>query len=410
MKNDKKSTKKVTGTDIARAVGCSQASVSKVINNHQDISIFLREKILEQARKMNYHIHGRNELHQVAVILPAPWRFRLDGYVASLLNAMIYVLHRRNIRFEIVPEDNLNLLLSHGFDGGISISWEPGLTADWFERFELPLVRINTNPELSGKRNMLAYVNMDGEKSMRILLDKLYSLDHRRIVLLAPDPQEIEERRARYQGFYNYLKSKHVQHPESRCIFGMRTRSFEENLASLKQAVSAGTTALIAVDEGEVRNALALIGTLKLNIPGRISIVSWEQKDVLPFYNPPITGMAMDYTQLSEAAVDLLASLNRKEEVSDIYFPFKLIERESVSYAYRKKYRGKLPQRILQILENGPESRAKIATVLGVNPYSGHFNQSLLLLLNTNQISYSDKPRNGRARLLQLNNTENTTI
>ena len=49
----------------------------------------------------------------------------------------------------------------------------------------------------------------------------------------------------------------------------------------------------------------------------------------LPFYNPPITSMAMDYTQLSEAAVDLLAFLNRKEEVSDIYFPFKLIEQES---------------------------------------------------------------------------------
>lgn len=403
MRNDKKRIKKITGTDIAREVGCSQATVSKVLNNHQDVSIFLREKILEQARKMNYHIHGRHELHQVAVILPAPWRFRLDGYVATLLNAMIYVLHRRNIRFEIVPEDNLNLLLSHAFDGGISISWEPELTADWFEHFELPLVRINTNPELSGKNNMLAYVNMDGEKSMRILLDKLYSLNHRKIVLLAPDPQEIEERRTRYQGFYKYLKSKRVQNPEQRCIFGMRKKSFEENLALLKQMVSAGTTALIAVDEGEVRNALVLIDKLKLNIPGRISIVSWEQKDVLPFYNPPITGMAMDYTQLSEAAVDLLASLHRKEEVSDVYFPFNLIERESVSYAYQKKYRGKLPQRILEFLENGPESRARIATVLGVKPYSGHFNQALLQLLNSGQIIYSDKRPSGRARLLQLN-------
>ena len=111
----------------------------------------------------------------------------------------------------------------------------------------------------------------------------------------------------------------------------------------------------------------------------------------------------MDYTQLSEAAVDLLASLHRKEEVSDVYFPFKLIERESVSYAYQKKYRGKLQQRILEFLKNGPESRARIATVLGVKPYSGHFNQALLQLLNSGQIIYSDKRPGGRARLLQLN-------
>ena len=42
---------------------------------------------------------------------------------------------------------------------------------------------------------------MDSDKSMRILLEKLYSLGHRHILLLAPDAMEIEQRRTRYQGF-----------------------------------------------------------------------------------------------------------------------------------------------------------------------------------------------------------------
>ena len=402
MKRQSKPAKKITGTDIARAAGCSQASVSKVMNNDPHVSEFLRGKVLEQARRLNYRTRGTGELRQVALILPAPWRFRLDGYVAALLNAMIYVLHRRNIRMEIVLENHLNMLLSHVFDGGISISWEPGLTADWFEHFELPLVRINTNPELAGRRNHLAYVNMDSEKSMRILLDKLYSLDHRRIILLAPDPQEIEERRARCQGFYSYLRSKRILQPEKRCIFAMRANTMEHNLLLLKQAVSEGATALIAVDEGAARNALALIEKLHLNIPGRISVVCWEQKDVLPYYNPPITGMVMDYTQLSESAVDLLSAFCRGEAVSDVYFPFRLIERESVAPAYRKKSRGKLPQQILALLANGPETRSRIAAALGVKPYSGYFNRTLLDLLNTKQIIYGQKTPAGRTRLLQL--------
>ena len=402
MKQKSQPAKKITGTDIARAAGCSQASVSNVMNNNPHVSEFLREKVLEQARRLNYQTRGTGELRQVALILPAPWRFRLDGYVAALLNAMIYVLDRRNIRMEIVLENHLNMLLSHVFDGGISISWEPGLTADWFEHFELPLVRINTNPELSGRRPQMAYVNMDSEKSMCILLDKLYSLDHRRIILLAPDPQEIEQRRKRYTGFYNYLKSKRVLHPEQRCIFGMREKSFEENLSLLKQAVLDGATALIAVDEGAARDALALIEKLRLNIPGRISVVCWEQKDVLPYYNPPITGMVMDYTQLSETAVDLLSAFCRGESVSNVYFPFRLIERESVAPAYRRKKRGKLPQRILALLANGPETRTRIASVLGVKPYSGHFNRTLLDLLNSKQIVYGQKTPAGRTHLLQL--------
>ena len=394
--------RKITGTDIARAAGCSQSSVSKVMNGEPHVSEFLREKVLEQARRLNYRTGNVGYLRRVALILPAPWRFRLDGYVAALLNALIYVLHRRNIQMEIVLEDTLSTLRSHVFDGGISISWEPGLTADWFAHFELPLVRINTNPELSGKRERLAYVNMDGEGSMRILLDKLYSLDHRRITLLAPDPREIEERRARCQGFYKYLHAKRILRPEKRCIFSMRDNSPEENLALLKQAVSDGTTALIAVDEGAARNALVLIEKLRLNIPGRISVVSWEQKDVLPYYNPPITGMSMDYTRLSEAAVDLLDALCRKEKVSDVYFPFRLIERESVAPAYRKKHRGKLPQRILELLAGGPEPRARIASALGVKPYSGHFNRTLIELLNAKKIAYGPKTPAGRNRLLQL--------
>ena len=403
MEKRSASRRKITSTDIARAVGCSQSSVSKVINNRPFVSEQLRGKVMKAMAELNYAGNPRRRLQRVALILPAPWRFRLDGYVATLLDTMIYVLYRQNIRIEIVQEDDLDVLLNHVFDGGISISWEPDLTSAWFERFQLPLVRINTNPELSGRMEKLAFVNMDSEKSMRILLDKLYSMGHRRIILLAPDPQETEQRRKRYTGFCNYLKMKHVLHPEQRCIFGMREHSFEENRALLKQAVSDGATALIAVDEGAARNSLNLIESLKLSVPGKISVVSWEQKDVLSYFNPPITGMSMNYTQLSEAAVGLLSALCRGESVSDIYFPFQLIERESVAPAYRKNARGKLPQRLLALLKNGPETRPRIASALGVKPYSGHFNRMILDLLASKQIVYGEKTASGRTRLLQLN-------
>ncbi len=393
--------KKITGTDVARAAGCSQATVSKVINNSPDVSEFLRGKVLEQARRLGYFAKS-NRLRRLAVILPAPWRFRLDGYVAQLLNAVIYVLHRRAVRMEIVLEDDLNALTSRTIDGGISISWEPDLTARWFDHFQLPLVRINSNPALYRQEHLLAHVNMDSARSMALLLDKFYQLGHRRIFLLAPDAMEIEQRRTRYQGFCDYLRSRRVQHPEQNCIFGMRDNSFDKNLALLKQAVSNGATALIAVDEGAARNALSLIEKLKLNVPKRISVVSWEQKDILPYCAPSVTGMAMDYTQLAEAAVDLLSALCRGEKVSDIYFPFRMIERESVGPVYKRKTRGKLPERILRILARGPITRTSLAAELGMPPYSGYFSRTILSLLNSKKIVYCPQASSGRNRLLTL--------
>ena len=391
--------KKITSTDVARAAGCSQSTVSKVMNNHSHVSEFLRQKVVEQARKLNYHLmHGK--LQRVALILPSPWRFRLDGYVSALLNALVYVLNQQNIRMEIVLENDLEMLLSRVIDGGISISWEPELTAEWFEHFQLPLVRINANPAFYNPDGLLAHVNMDSEKSMKILLEKLYSLGHRRIFLLAPDQREIEQRRTRYLGFFQYLKSKGIQHPESYCIFGMKENSVDKNMELLKQAVSNGATALIAVDEGAVRNTLTLIEKLKLKVPERISVVGWEQKEVLPYFNPPITGMAIDYTQLSEAAVNLLSGLCKGEQVSDIYFPFRLIERESIAPVFRRRRKGTLAEKILELLKSGPKTRDYIAAALKMKPYSGHFSRTVSELLRSGKLVYGEKSTFSNARFL----------
>ena len=393
--------KKITAADVAKAAGCSVSSVSKVMNSHPNLSEHLRRKVLEQAGKLHYDLR-RGKLRRLAVILPAPWRFRLDGYVAALLNALVYVLYQRGIRMEIVQENDLEMLLSRVIDGGISISWEPDLTKDWFENFQLPLVRINANPGLGGRDSLLSYVSMDGESSMKSLLEKFHSLGHRRIFLLAPDSVEIEQRRTRYQGFFNYLKAHHVQHPEKNCIFNMRENSFEQNLALLKQAVSSGATALIAVDEGAARNALSLIEKLNLNVPKRISVVSWEQKNVLPYFDPPITGMAMDYTQLSEAAVDLLSAHCRGEKVSDVYFPFRMIDRGSIAPVYRKKKKGNLSERISALLANRPETRVDLAAALEIKPYCGYFSRTIRELLNEKRIVYRKNETSGRKRLLAL--------
>ena len=390
---------KITASDVARAAGCSQASVSKVMNDQPHVSEYLRRNVLEQARKLNYKC-GRGKLQQLAIILPAPYQFRLDGYVASLLNAMVYVLYLRGIRMEIIQENDLEMLKSRTIDGGISISWEPKLTTDWFELFSLPLVRINANPAYYHPDSLLAHVNADGEKSMKALLAKLYSLGHRNILLLAPGPREIEERRTRYKGFFDYLKSHHVSHPERSCIFNVQRNSFDQTLSSLKQAISSGTTALIAVSESSARDVLTLIDKLNLNIPKRVSVVCWEQKQVLPYFNPPISGMAMDYTQLSEAAVDALAALCRGENVSDIYLPYQLIDRSSVGPVFHRRSKNKLTERIIGLLAKGPQTRVEISSALDIKPYCGYFKRALRELLNEEKIVY--QKGQDRKRLLAL--------
>lgn len=89
---------------------------------------------------------------------------------------------------------------------------------------------------------------------------------------------------------------------------------------------------------------------------------------------------------------------------NNVYLPFHLIERESVAPAYQRKIRGKLADRILEQLANGPDSRVHIASVLGVKPYSGYFSRMILDLLKSKRIVYGRKSISGKAHLLQLPN------
>ena len=395
------SQKKVTSLDVARTAKCSQSSVSKVMNDQPHVSGYLRRRILAAVRELDYNMDPHGKLRRVALIIPKKISAQ-DTYTRELINAMIYILADRKIRMEFVLDNDLDALQGQTISGGISISLSISLPEMWFERFQIPLVQINMYPDLIRSYPMMAYVFADGVKSMKNLLDMLYSQGHRNIVLLAPNGQAVEEMRARYQSFYKYLKSHRVQNPEQRCIFSMEANSFEKNLSLLKKAISGGATALIGVDEGFARNVLSLVEALKLNIPNRISLVCWERPEILPYFDPPVTGLSMDYKLMCETAVDLLAKLCRREKVSNVYLPFRLIERESVAPAYQRKTRGKLADRIVAQLANGPDSRSHIASVLGVKPYSGYFSRMILELLKSKRIVYGRKSISGKAHLLQL--------
>ena len=215
------SQKKVTSLDVARAAECSQSSVSKVLNDRPHVSGYLRRRILAAVQELDYNMDPHGYLRRIALIIPKKISAQ-DTYTRELINAMIYILADRKIRMEFVLDNDLDALQGQVISGGISICLNTSLPEMWFERFQIPLVQINMYPDLIRSYPMMAYVFADGVKSMKDLLDMLYAQGHRNIVLLAPNAQWVEEMRARYQSFYNYLKSHRVQNPEQRPLHSCR--------------------------------------------------------------------------------------------------------------------------------------------------------------------------------------------
>lgn len=54
----KKSAKQVSISDIAEALGLTASTISRALNGNPRISEATRERVVEQARRMNYNYNG----------------------------------------------------------------------------------------------------------------------------------------------------------------------------------------------------------------------------------------------------------------------------------------------------------------------------------------------------------------
>lgn len=321
--------KKVTSRMVAAHAGVSQSTVSKAINNNPEIPPETRRRVIRAGRELGYPLIPRHGRRTIAIVIPSFTGF--EGYVGGMLSTLTRELHRRGMRQELIPGDDLALLDERCIDGGISIDWRPELGPLWGELLPSPLVRINSRSDHAANCYSIVF---DGEQAVSDLVARLWKLGHRRIGFFFMDSRAHEDANVsqRLAGFLSAVERRGIPRGLDFCEFDCLLRTPEELAEILGRWRKAGVTALIGANE--IGNALmyraaALLG---LRIPQDLSVVGWEFANVSQFLNPPLSTLALDREIICREVVDLLERLLRKEPVGeDLHLPFHYIERESVA-------------------------------------------------------------------------------
>ena len=326
--------------DVAAHAGVALSSVSRVLNNHPDVSEPMRRQVHDAIAAVGYEPNllasslRRGSTNTVGFIasdisnplfaeiaLGAERRLDEAGYSMVLTNsegnperdeAMIRLLRRRRID---------GLILSVADE-----SWQG--TAVELSKLAEPVVLIDREVSEPQTASAVFTNHADG---MQLACDHLLELGHRRIALLS-GARSLRPVRERLRGFQAAFEARGLEVPEDLLRFGSFSAPFGRQATTELLALDDPPSAIVAGGNLLLTGVLRALREAHRSLGDDISLISCDDVPLAELHSPPISVIDRDAVQMGEAAasllLDLLAGGNRPR-IAEL--PTKLVLRGSTS-------------------------------------------------------------------------------
>jgi LacI family transcriptional regulator len=298
--------------DIATMVGVSSATVSRVLNFDQTLSVSLsvRQAIIEAAESMNYATPRNRKAAAPAVAdkialvhFLRPDQELADPYYVSLrigIEARCAALKIETVKIyhtDTMPDPKLLQATA----GVIAIGMHEAEEIAWLKRHSRFLVFADYIPE----DETIDSVAADRPRAMRKLLNALTDMGYGRIGFVgwwdhAGAAQKWEERGLAYADF---MRGRGIFDP-ALCLLDSNTES--AGYALTKQIMAHRPDALIAGNDNMAVGAYRALHEMGLKIPDDIAVASFNDISVAKFLSPPLTTVRLPSEVIGESAVDML--------------------------------------------------------------------------------------------------------
>ena len=307
-------TESVTIEEIARAAGVHPASVSRALRGVSGkVSAQTRDRISRIAAELGYQPNAiaaslrTKRTQSVAIIVPDV----ANPLFGPIVQGLEVQLRERAFLCLVVqtpegPHDRRRIVLelaNRRIDGLLVLSSEnddPMLEAA--AQRGLPTVLINRG---FGERRFSSVVN-DDQESVRLVLQHLAGLGHRRVVHIS-GPMGSSTGRARCQAFIELAPA-----------FGMKPVVVETKAFSRAAGVAAATeilkkqrrpTAIFAANDLIALGALQVLREHGIRVPDDVSLVGHNDMPLVDLIDPPLTTVRIAVDQMSRQGAQMLLDL-----------------------------------------------------------------------------------------------------
>jgi LacI family transcriptional regulator len=332
----------VTIKDIAKLSGYGVATVSRVLNDHPDVSDETRRKVLAVVEEQNFHPNN-NAKHlkqqastSIAVIVKGTQNMLFADLVEKLQallrdagqDATVYYLDEDANEVAYACQ----LCRERRPMGILFLGGDRELFQAAFQDISVPCVLLtNTAGDLNFHN--LSSITTDDREASRQAVRFLADRGHRRIGMLGGNWSCFQIGHSRYLGCQQACRELGLPFDGERQCEPCRY-SLEEGYAAAKVLLERcpDLTAIFAVSDVTALGAMRALRDLGKRVPEDISVIGYDGIAIGQYSLPRLTTVRQDTQRLAQRGVDaLLHGIQRKSPPVHELVPFQLIEGESVA-------------------------------------------------------------------------------
>lgn len=348
----------MTSEDIAKIVGVSRSTVSRVINNYPDIPAATREKVLKAIREYNYYpnasarklagiknstlgifivdIKDNEKPHHViqndeALLYDNTFFAPFTSAFIDQANKMYYYVLVSTIFSSGELWKIQSAFCEKRIDAGVII----GSGKEDYKKilklmkkeFIIAAVDIETD---SSNEDKAIYVNTNNYQASYDIAKYLIGLGHKDIGIVTGDLEKLSGK-TRFEGFKQALKDHNIVLPDNFIGYGDFTEpSGYQAMKDILQSPKPPTAVFVCNDTMAI-GVYKAIGELNLKIPQDISVIGFDNTKISEYMSPPLTTANISLYEIAMTAAKLLIQSVEKgylEPVQKI-INARIIERKS---------------------------------------------------------------------------------
>ncbi len=329
--------------DIAQSLKLSMSTVSYALNGGpRSVSEDVRRKVALRARELGYRPNkiakslATGRAHAIALVPPQVSEdWFLSPYLILAFNGVVKEAGRRGLDvvvYTAVEEADPSEVMAKFQDGRVDgVIFVAPFVDKQLHSFAstcpLPSAAITGQP-VDG----ISSFCVDNERGIRLSLQHLYGLGHRKIAHIA-GRRGLQDAEARRMAFLNFADEMELCQSPGYCEEGDFT--IEGGRRAMRQLLSLPErpTAVVCANDEMAIGALKQAANMGIRVPHDVSVTGFDDSPNSSFVIPSLTTVRQPIMSMGEAAVGALASLIAGDPYPSLtIFPTELIVRDSTSY------------------------------------------------------------------------------
>ncbi|ROR65047.1 LacI family transcriptional regulator [Agrococcus jenensis] len=334
---------RVTITDVARSVGVSVATVSKVVNGRYGVAPGTIARVQAAIAELGYEtsLVARSMRGQstgnIGVLVS-----EFESYSTELLKGiseavagtgyglLAYAGRRDDVTEVGWERRSLSRLARTLFDGAIVVTPSTLITGS----FGIPIVAVDPHSGPEGPHT----VDSDNRTGARLATEHLLALGHRRIGLLG-GREDLESARMREAGWREALDAAGVApDPALVRVVGYRPDLAEQAARELLALpADVRPTAIFAANDRSALPVLEVAAEFGIRVPHDLSVIGYDDIPEAAIASPPLTTIAQPLHDMGRSALTLMLDLlEGRETERHLRLPTRLVERSTTAPLARR--------------------------------------------------------------------------